>query len=85
MLQRISQNTPLLEQPDHHYDFEDISTPVSISKKYPDLFTDSQMDWMLKIRHKNGLNDTGAVLKISRKLYLVEPLFMKWFMNQKSD
>lgn len=63
----------------------DVCTPKAFVKKYPDLLTPIQLDWILKTRHKNGLSQTGAVLKISRKLYLKKSAFIDWFLDQKAS
>mgnify|MGYP000627300347 CR=1 FL=1 len=68
----------------HELLLKDIQTPESLVEGYPELFTTPQVNWLLKTRHKNGLADTGAVLKISRKLYIHTPMFMAWFMKQKA-
>jgi len=62
----------------------DACTPSTLVKENPDLFTESQINWLIKTRHKNGLADTGAVLKISRKIYIKKSLFFDWFMQQKA-
>jgi len=62
----------------------DVCTPETLSEERPDLFTHVQLVWLLKTRHKNGLSDTGAVLKISQKLYINKPLFFQWFLKQKA-
>jgi len=62
----------------------DVCTPETLSAKHPDLFTISQLGWLLKTRHKNGLADTGAVLKVSQKLYINRSIFLKWFLKQKA-
>ena len=61
-----------------------ICTPASMVEENPALFTKPQLDWLIKTRHKNGLFESGAVLKISRKLYLNKSIFIDWFMNQKA-
>ena len=66
-------------------DLNSICTPDTIVKENPDLFTDPQISWLLKTRKKNGLAETGAVLKISRKLYINKPIFFDWFLNQKAS
>ena len=63
----------------------DICLPKVFTKENPELFTDSQINWLIKTRHKNGLADSGAVLKISRKIYINKSLFLDWFLNQKAD
>lgn len=62
----------------------DACTPQTLVKENPDLFTESQINWLIKTRHKNGLAKTGAVLKISRKIYIKKSLFFDWFMSQKA-
>jgi len=62
----------------------DVCTTEALVKENPNLFTKSQLDWLLKTRHRNGLFESGAILKISRKLYLNKPVFINWFMNQKA-
>jgi len=49
---------------------DDVCTPQALTKENPELFTESQINWLIKTRHKNGLAETGAVLKISRKIYI---------------
>ena len=60
-------------------DFSNITLPIPFAREYPELFTKPQIDWLLKCRHKNGLAKTGAVLKVSGKLYINKPLFIEWF------
>ncbi|MCK5869055.1 hypothetical protein BMR07_13450 [Methylococcaceae bacterium CS1] len=60
----------------------DVCLPKVLVKENPELFTDSQINWLTKTRHKNGLAETGAVLKISRKIYLKKSIFFDWFMQQ---
>lgn len=62
----------------------DVCTSTSMANDYPELFSLAQLDGLLKARHKNGLSDTGAVLKISQKLYINKSIFIDWFMNQKA-
>ena len=62
----------------------DICLPQAFAKENPQLFTYNQINWLIKTRHKNGLAETGAVLKISRKIYLNKPIFLDWFLNQKA-
>ncbi|MFK5894593.1 MAG: hypothetical protein QM504_15335, partial [Pseudomonadota bacterium] len=62
----------------------DISLPKTFQKENSELFTWPQIDWMLKARQKNGLAESGAVLKISNKLYIHKPKFIDWFLSQKA-
>jgi len=62
----------------------DVCTPKALVKENPELFTEGQINWLIKTRHKNGLAETGAILKISRKIYLNKSIFFDWFMQQKA-
>jgi len=62
----------------------DVCTSKALVKENPELFTESQINWLIKTRHKNGLAETGAILKISRKIYLKKSIFFDWFMQQKA-
>jgi len=62
----------------------DVCTPAALVKENPELFTEGQINWLIKTRHKNGLAETGAILKISRKIYLNKSKFFEWFMQQKA-
>jgi len=64
---------------------ENIYTVEDLAKKHPNLFTARQLAWLIKSRHKNGLNEIGAVIKVSRRLYIKKPLFIKWFMQQEAS
>ena len=48
---------------------DDVVTVDTLQAAHPDLFSKPQLRWLVKTRHKNGLNHLGAVLKISRKIY----------------
>ncbi len=63
----------------------DVCTPKTLVKENPELFTEGQINWLIKTRHKNGLAETGAILKISRKIYLKRSLFIDWFTSQKAS
>lgn len=63
----------------------EITTPEALVKEHPELFTCSQMNWLLKTREVNGLSQSGAVLKVSRKLYVNRGAFINWFMEQKAS
>ena len=63
---------------------DDVCLPETLAKEHPDLFTKGQINWLIKTRHKNGLAETGAILKISRKIYIKKSPFFDWFMQQKA-
>ena len=49
----------------------DACTPETFIKENPELFTESQINWLIKTRKINGLAESGAILKISRKIYIL--------------
>jgi len=63
---------------------DNVCLPKALTRENPELFTESQVNWLIKTRHKNGLSETGAVLKISRKIYINRVLFLEWFLSQKA-
>jgi hypothetical protein len=70
----------------HHQNLlDDVVTINSLQAAYPHLFTKPQLSWILKMRHKNGLDQLGAILKISRKLYIKKSIFIDWFLEQRAS
>jgi hypothetical protein len=63
----------------------DVVTVETFQAEHPDLFTKPQLSWLLKTRHKNGLEQLGAILKISRKLYIKKSIFIDWFLRQNAS
>lgn len=63
---------------------DDVVTIDTLQAGHPDLFTKPQLCWLIKTRHKNGLDQLGAILKISRKLYIRKSIFIDWFLKQKA-
>ena len=64
---------------------DDFCTTETLAAQYPDLFTKSQLDWLLKNRRGNGLGDLGAIIKCSGRLYLDKKKFTTWFLHQKTQ
>jgi len=64
--------------------FDDICLPRTLAFENQKLFTETQLNWQIKARHKNGLQESGAVLKVSGKIYLNRPRYFDWFMRQKA-
>lgn len=64
---------------------EHVATIEQAKKDFAKVISHGQFDWLLKTRHKNGLAESGAVLKVSQKLYINKPIFIGWFLEQKAD
>lgn len=62
----------------------DFLTPEKLQEKYPDKLTLPQITWILRNRDRNGLAKSRAVVLLSRKFYISEPLFSAWFASQKA-
>ena len=63
---------------------DEIITPDEIIKQHPDKFTRPQITWLLRNRHKNGLEKAGAVSLVGRRFYINKPKFTDWLLSQKS-
>jgi len=74
-------NTPVITA---ELSLTDIYVAAQLIAENPDLFTQAQLNWLIKMRHKNGLADCGAIFLVSRKVYIHKPLFLEWFMNQRA-
>lgn len=57
--------------------------PKAFAKKHSDKFSSGQISWLVKQRHNNGLSNSGAVIKISGKLYIIESKFFDSLINQE--
>ena len=71
----------LSETVDHN--FTNVIKLADFVECHPDLFTDGQMNWLIRNREQNGLSEAGAVLQVGRKIYINKPKFLEWFMGQR--
>lgn len=62
-------------------DLAELDTLDELTARYPEKFTKSQLQWALRFRDQNGLDE--AVVKLGRRLYLHRPTFMLWLMNRR--
>jgi hypothetical protein len=69
---------------EHSASLDEIVTPDELVEQYPNKFTKTQIIWILRNRHKNGLEKTGAVSVVSRRFYIHKPTFTAWFLAQKN-
>jgi len=53
-------------------------------KEYESLFSKSQFDWFIRQRANNGLNDSGALMKISNRWYIHTEKFTRWFSSHSA-
>jgi hypothetical protein len=64
-------------------DIQNICKPEAIVTEFPHLFSNSQINWIVKSRRKNGLLTSGAVLQVGRRVYLHKQKFLIWFLSQR--
>lgn len=50
---------------------------------YADRLSKSQLKWLARFRDTNGLSECGAIVNVSRKLYVNTKKFSEWFANQR--
>ncbi|HIN76485.1 MAG TPA: hypothetical protein EYM96_09920 [Rhodospirillales bacterium] len=48
---------------------------------YQSLFTERQFDWFIRQRANNGLDESGALMKISNRWYVHTDKFTQWFSS----
>jgi len=48
------------------------------------LFTKRQFDWLIRQRANNGLDDSGALMKISNRWYVHTDKFTQWFSSHSA-
>ena len=48
------------------------------------LFTESQFDWFIRQLANNGLDDSGALMKISNRWYIHTDKFTQWFSSHSA-
>jgi len=52
-----------------------------LNAKYPKL--KASIRYWIDARHKNGLQASGAITKISRRIYIDEAKFLQWLKENK--
>ena len=66
----------------------DVCTPAVFKEEHPELFAGreaSSMEYLLRLRKINGLEDAGAVIEITpRRFLVVRPNFRQWLEFRRS-
>lgn len=63
-------------------ELHNLITVEELAKKHPKL-TIGGIRWWLFNRDRNGLKDSGAVIKMARKLFIDETKFIDWLYKNK--
>ena len=53
-------------------------------KEHEFPFTERQFDWFIRQRANNGLNESGALMKISNRWYIHTDKFTQWFISHSA-
>lgn len=64
------------------HEFRDVKTITGLAEEPECPFTSSQIHWLIRNRNYNGLSESGAVIKIGRKVFLHKPRFIEWCLRQ---
>ena len=64
-------------------DLKNLITIDELSKKYPTILSIRSIRWWIIDRKNNKLQESGAIIKISRKLYIDETKFIDWLQKNK--
>ncbi len=64
-------------------DLKNLITVEKLIEKYPVILSVGSVRWWLHQRNKNGLKDSGAIIKIEKKLFIDEVKFIDWLQKNK--
>lgn len=64
-----------------------LETVRTLAQKYPDVITEGGLRWEIFNKDRNGLKDSGAILKRGRKILIDDDRYFDWLysQNQKQD
>ena len=63
---------------------KDYKPKDQFQKEYQSLFSKSQIEWIIRQRENNGLNESGALMKISNRWYIHTDKFTQWFSSHNA-
>ena len=56
----------------------------SLIQENPNVLTNNRLDWWIRNRHENGLEASGAILRLGKEFFFIKPRFMTWLFKQKA-
>jgi len=59
-----------------------LATVRTFAQKYPDVITEGGLRWEIFNEEKNGLKDSGAVLRRGRKIMIDVDRYFNWLYAQ---
>ena len=77
------ENDPLNAAMHVHVNYpNNLFTINDLAKKYS-ILTVGGIKWWLRNRNKNGLQESGALCKVGKRLFIYEPKFIEWLQKHK--
>jgi hypothetical protein len=64
-------------------DIKNLITVAELAIRYPIILSVGGIRGWLSQRNENGLKESGAIIKVSRKLYIDETKFIDWLRKHK--
>jgi hypothetical protein len=64
-------------------DLKNLITIDELARRYPTILSIRSVRWWIIDRKNNNLQESGAIIKISRKLYIDETKFIDWLHKHK--
>lgn len=61
---------------------DELVTINELVQEYPKKFQKSQLAWLFRSRQRNGLQEAGAALLISRRPYFHKQKLTQWLLSQ---
>ncbi len=60
-----------------------LETVKTLTKKYPNVITPGGLRWEIFNADKNGLSESGAIIRHGRKILINADLYFEWLCSQK--
>ncbi len=54
----------------------------TLARKHPDVITEGGLRWEIFNEEKNGLKESGAILRRGRKILIDADRYFRWLYNQ---
>jgi len=62
-----------------------LETVRTLAQKYPDVITEGGLRWEIFNKNKNGLSNSGAILKRGRKILIDRDRYFDWLYTQNPN
>jgi len=59
-----------------------LATVRTLAQQYPDVITEGGLRWEIFNKDKNGLGESGAILKRGRKILIDTNRYFDWLYSQ---